>query len=434
MYQVAVIGTGYVGLVTAVCLADLGHKVTCIDKDEEKIKMLEQGKVPIYEPGLSELLLKNKDAGRISFSTHLSKAIKCSQIIFIAVGTPSLPDGTADLSQVVEVAAKIGESIDGYKIIVNKSTVPVGTGKKIEAIIKEHADGSDFSVVSNPEFLREGSAIYDAFNPDRIVIGYESLKACEIMKLLYKSLDVDFILTDIESAEMIKYASNAFLATKISFINEIANICERVGADVTEVAKGMGLDKRIGDKFLNAGVGYGGSCFPKDTQALIKIAEAVGYDLKIVKAVEEVNMLQRIAFIKKIEEQLGVLEGKKIGVIGLSFKPNTDDVRDAPCLTIIPALIKRGATIKAYDPVAMSEAEKVLGNQVIYCESLEDAVRDVDAIVLLTEWDEFKSLCFNTIRSLVKELIMIDGRNLFNLKAMQEKGWKYISVGRERMS
>ncbi|MEW6621788.1 MAG: UDP-glucose/GDP-mannose dehydrogenase family protein [Bacillota bacterium] len=430
MYKVAVAGTGYVGLVTGVCLADIGHSVICVDINEAKINMLKRGEIPIYEPGLDELVKKNVGRGRLSFSTDLAEAVKASEVIFIGVGTPPGEDGSADLSQVEAAAVQIGASLNGYKVIVTKSTVPVGTGEMVRRIIKEKSGSEDFAVVSNPEFLREGSAVHDAMYPDRIVIGCSDKKAAELMMDLYKRINTEVLVTDIKSAELIKYASNAFLATKISFINEVANICEKVGADVNQVAKGMGLDTRIGNKFLNAGIGYGGSCFPKDTQALIKMAEEVDYDLKIVKAAEEVNKLQKLKIINKLEDVLGDLKGKTIAILGLAFKPNTDDMREAPSLVIIPELIERGAIIKAYDPVAVDEAKKCLGETINYCKSIDDAVKGAHAIALLTEWEEFKKIDFSCLGELVCNKIMVDGRNIFDREFLEGNGWTYRAIGR----
>jgi UDPglucose 6-dehydrogenase len=347
--NISVIGTGYVGLVSGVCFAELDHKVICVDISEEKINMLNQGIMPIYEEGLEEMCNRNKDAGRIEFTTDLEHGVRNSDIIFIAVGTPSLPNGQADLSQVEDVARNIAKHMNGYKIIVNKSTVPVGTQKIVTQIINDNlVEQHDFDVVSNPEFLREGTAIFDTMNTDRVVIGTDSEKAAKIMEELHKPFNAPILIVDPESAEMIKYAANAFLATKISFINEIANICERVGANVESVAKGIGLDKRIGDKFLNAGIGYGGACFPKDTKALVKIAEKAGYEFKIVKSIIEVNNNQKIRPFEKLKEKIGELKGKKIGIWGLAFKPNTNDMREAPSLDIINRLILEGARVIAY--------------------------------------------------------------------------------------
>ncbi|OWZ83238.1 UDP-glucose dehydrogenase family protein [Natranaerobius trueperi] len=429
MYNISVIGTGYVGLSTGVCLSDMGNNVTCVDIDEEKINKLNNGQVPIYEPGMEELIEKNTNANRLSFTTDLKKAVKDTEIIFMAVGTPSNEDGSADLSQVREAAKTIAEVMDDYKIVITKSTVPVGTNQMIEGIIAENTD-QDYSVVSSPEFLREGSAVYDTMNPDRIVIGYRDEKAGETIRDLYKDFDTDFVMTTIESAEMIKYASNAFLATKISFINEMANICERVGARVEEVAKGMGLDHRISDKFLNAGIGYGGSCFPKDTKALINTATEVDYDLKTVKAAVHVNEYQKLTVVDKLQGHLYDLKNKNIGILGLSFKPNTDDMREAPSLKIIPKLLEGGANVKAYDPVAMENAREELPSDVEYCSVSKEVTEEADAVVLLTEWDEFFELNWKEISQKVNNKLVIDGRNLLNEDHLKDLGFKYISVGR----
>ncbi|ACB86096.1 UDP-glucose dehydrogenase family protein [Natranaerobius thermophilus] len=427
MYKISVIGTGYVGLSTGVCLSDMGNQVTCVDIDEEKINTLKNGKSPIYEPGMEDLIHKNTKADRLQFTTNLESAVQNTDIIFIAVGTPSRDDGSADLSFIYEASKTIAKAMNDYKIIVTKSTVPVGTNKEIEDSISQNTD-QDFSVVSSPEFLREGSAIYDTMNPDRIVIGYRDEQAGQTIKDLYKDFDTEFVMTTTESSEMIKYASNAFLATKISFINEMANICERVGANVEEVAKGMGLDHRISDKFLNAGIGYGGSCFPKDTKALINKAEEVDYNLKIVKAAEEVNEKQKLIVVDKLKEVLGDLEGKTIGILGLAFKPNTDDIRESPALKIIPKLLEAGANVKAYDPKAMENARKVLPGDVVYCSVSEEVAKGVDAVALLTEWNEFIEIEWKDISIKMNQAIIIDGRNFLDVTYLQEQGFRYICI------
>jgi UDPglucose 6-dehydrogenase len=417
-------------LVSGVCFAQLGNKVICVDKDKEKINMLNKGIMPIYEENLEELCNQNRKNGNIEFTMDLEYAVKKSDIIFIAVGTPSLPSGDADLSQVIEVAKIIARFIQGYKIIVNKSTVPVGTQKLVTQIIKENMTADyDFDVVSNPEFLREGTAIYDTFNTDRVVIGTDSERAAKIMEELHKPFNAPILIVDPESAEMIKYAANAFLATKISFINEIANICERVGANVEDVARGIGLDKRIGEKFLNAGIGYGGACFPKDTKALVKIAEAYGYDLRIVKQVIEVNNSQKIIPYQKLLKVIPHLEGKVIGILGLAFKPNTDDMREAPSIEIIKKLITSGAVVKAYDPVAMEVSKNILKN-VIYCNTSEEVFENADAVILVTEWSQFKNIEISKVLKTMNNNIFIDGRNMFDPKHMKEIGFNYLCIGK----
>jgi len=431
--NICVVGTGYVGLVTGVCFAEFGLKVTCVDKDASKIEKLNSGIMPIYEPGLEEMVKKNVKSGNITFTTDLSGAVQKALVIFIAVGTPPRPDGSADLSYVEEVAQSIAQNMNGYKVIVTKSTVPVGTGEKIRAIVSQsQREKADFDIVSNPEFLREGSAIEDFMHPNRVVIGANSDQAMAIMKDLYSPLfiiETPIVLTNVESAEMIKYASNAFLATKISFINEIANICELVGADVHKVAIGMGLDNRIGSKFLHPGPGFGGSCFPKDTQAIVRIAKEHGYEFEIVKSVLEVNSRQRLKMVEKIKGVMGELGGKTIAVLGLSFKPNTDDMRDAPALVILDELIKLGAKIKAYDPVAMDEAKKVI-KDIEYCDGPYECADGADALVILTEWNQFRILDIQKLRHSLKEPILFDLRNVYEPEKMRAEGFRYICVGR----
>jgi len=428
--KIAVAGAGYVGLVTAACLAELGNDVVCIDIDEEKIRKLNSSIIPIYEPGLEELAIRNKNENRLAFSTDLKKGIKESDIIFICVGTPPKESGEADLSYVDNAARTIAEVMDSYKLIVEKSTVPVETGDKVARTIKAYNSHKvDFDVVSNPEFLREGSAVNDFMHPDRIVIGSESEKARKIMHELYAPLNAPIIFTDIKSAEIIKHASNSFLAAKISFINAIANICELAGADVEKVADGMGYDKRIGRAFLDAGIGYGGFCFPKDAEAFIRISEKLGYDFKLLKAVQEINYGQKKHFVNKIEKALWVVKNKTIGVLGLAFKPNTDDMRFAPSIDIITDLQKEGAKIKAYDPKSVQKAKEVL-RDVIYCSNPYEAAKDADALVILTEWSEFKDLDLKRIKSLMKHSLIIDGRNIFNPEEVKKHGFAYISIGR----
>ena len=431
--KIAVIGAGYVGLVTAACLAELGNEVVCIDIDESKIRKLNEGIIPIYEPGLEELVKRNRKENRLNFTTDLKKSIKESEIIFICVGTPPKENGDADLSAVENVARTIAEVMDSYKVIVEKSTVPVMTGEKVEKSIKSYnIHKVDFDVVSNPEFLREGSAVNDFMHPDRIVIGCENERAKNVMEKLYSPLKSKILFTDIKSAEIIKHASNSFLATKISFINAIANICELAGADVGQVAEGMGMDKRIVRSFLDAGIGYGGFCFPKDAEAFIRISEKLGYDFKILKAAQEVNLNQKMNFIKKIERALWVVNGKTIGVLGLAFKPNTDDMRFAPSIDIIIALQKEGAKIQAYDPEAMEKSKNVLKG-ITYCKNPYESAENADALVILTEWNEFKELDFKKIKTLMRHHLIIDGRNIYNPEDMRKEGFAYISIGRKEV-
>lgn len=428
--KVAVAGAGYVGLVTAACLAELGNDVICVDIDEDKVKKLNDGVIPIYEPGLDGLVTKNRKSSRLSFSTDLKAAIKDSEIIFICVGTPPKETGEADLSHVENVARAIAEAMDSYKVIVEKSTVPVETGEKVAKSIRAYnIHKVDFDVVSNPEFLREGSAVNDFMHPDRVVIGCESERAKQIMKKLYEPLNAPILFTDIKSAEIIKHASNSFLATKISFINAIANICEMAGADVEKVAEGMGLDRRIGRPFLNAGIGYGGFCFPKDAEAFIKIAEKLGYDFRLLKATQEINSFQKKNFVKKIEKALWIVKNKTIGILGLAFKPNTDDMRFAPSIDIINELQKEGAKIKAYDPEAAEKSKSML-NDIEYCSNPYDAAKDADALIILTEWDEFKTLDMKKIKSVMKHPLIIDGRNIYQPEEIKKEGFTYISIGR----
>ena len=431
--KIAVAGAGYVGLVTAACFSELGNDVICVDIDEAKIANLNQGIIPIYEPGLNDLVIRNRQEKKLDFTTDLKKAIKESDIIFICVGTPPKESGEADLSYVENVARTIADVMESYKIVVDKSTVPVHTGEKVARTIKSYnIHKVDFDVVSNPEFLREGSAVNDFMNPDRIVVGCETDKAGKIMEKLYSPLKSRILFTDIKSAEIIKHASNSFLATKISFINAIANICELAGADVEKVAEGMGLDKRIGQSFLNAGIGYGGFCFPKDAEAFIKISEKLGYDFKLLKATQEINSQQKEHFIKKIEKALWVVKNKNIAILGLAFKPNTDDMRFAPSVDIITALLKEGANIRAYDPEAMERARQQL-NGITYCNDPYDAAKDADAIVVLTEWNEFKQLDFKKLKGIMRHNLVIDGRNIYSPEDMKNEGFSYISVGRKEV-
>jgi UDPglucose 6-dehydrogenase len=433
--HICVVGTGYVGLVTGACLADFGISVTCVDNDEQKIAQLLDGEIPIYEPGLDALVEKNARAGRLQFSTELAPAIQNALAIFIAVGTPPKEDGSADLSYVVQVAEAIADNLNGYKVVVTKSTVPIGTGQLIGKIIKERGNGAHpFSVVSNPEFLREGSAISDFMRPDRVVIGARDAQAIAIMKDIYSPLyliETPFVITNVESSELIKYASNAFLATKITFINEVAELCDRLGADVHHVAKGMGLDKRIGPKFLHPGPGYGGSCFPKDTQAMSEIAHEAGRPFEIVDTVIAVNDRIKQRAIERVHEAIGEeLKGKTVAVLGLSFKPETDDMRESSSIPLVSALVEHGAKVKAFDPVAMDNAREILPDGVEYCEDSYDAADGADVLIIVTEWNQFRSLHMERIRSLLKRPVVIDLRNLYDPQRMKEQGFQYSSVGR----
>ncbi len=431
--HISVIGTGYVGLVTGTCFAEFGNDVICVDIDAEKIKQLQNGKVPIYEPGLEDLVVKNTREGRLTFTTDLKAAVEKSLVIFIAVGTPQNDDGSADMRFVEAVAKEIAGYLNGYKVIVNKSTVPVGSGRWMEEIIKAHLQEKHaFSVVSNPEFLREGSAIEDFLRPNRVVIGAESSEAIAIMKELYSPLyliETPFVITNLESAELSKYASNVFLATKISFINEIANFCELIGADVHQVALAMGLDNRIGKKFLHPGPGFGGSCFPKDTTALLHLGQKFNFDFQILQSVIRVNQQQPALMVTKIKAAVGQLTNKTLGVLGLSFKPNTDDMREAPSVKIIKELQKEGARIKAFDPAAMENAKKILPD-LIYCQDTYDVAEDSDALIFITEWNQFRSLDLDRIKALMKTPIIADLRNIYQPEKMREKGFQYTSVGR----
>jgi UDPglucose 6-dehydrogenase len=428
--KVAIVGSGYVGLVTGTCLSEIGHSVICIDNNESKIVQLKRGKIPIYEPGLDEMVKKNMAAGRLTFSSNLKEAVKASDIVFIAVGTPPREDGSADLSYVENVARQIAESMDSYKVIVEKSTVPVETGERVKRTIQLYnKKGVEFDVVSNPEFLKEGDAMEDFMKPDRIVIGVDTKKAELIMKDLYKPINAKVIVTDIKSAEIIKHASNSFLATKISFINAVAQICEKTGADVKKVAEGMGADSRIGPKFLAAGIGYGGSCFPKDVDAFVKIAEKNGYDFKLLKEVQSINKVQRHHFIKKIHDALWVVKDKTIAIWGLSFKPNTDDMREAPSIDVINALQKEGAKIRAYCPGAMEKARELINN-VELCNDMYDAIDDADALIIMTDWDQFKKADMAKVRSLLKNPIILDARNMHEPEAMRQQGFEYYCIGR----
>lgn len=432
-HKLAFIGTGYVGLVSGTALAEIGHHVILVDRNEAKIEKLKEGKSPIFEPGLEELIRKNTKAGRLTFTTSLPKAVKESDVIFIAVQTPPAEDGQADLTFVDGAAKQIAEAADAYKIVVNKSTVPPTTGARVAKILKEHnKNGVDFDVVSNPEFLREGSAIEDFLEGDRVVVGVDNERAEKIMREIYSPLDMPTFVTDIISAELIKYASNSFLATKISFINAVARICELTGGNIDDVAAGMGLDKRIGKHFLKAGIGYGGSCFPKDVSAFVKIAAKHGYDFDMLKDVEKVNKDARKLFLQKIEHSLGGTKGKTLAMWGLAFKPNTDDMREAPSITVSEELHKDGVAIQAYDPEAEHTAKEVIGNKVTYHPDKYDALKGADALVIMTEWDEFglENVDWNKVRELLKDPVIIDGRNMFSPKEIEKLGFVYHSVGR----
>ena len=431
--QIAVIGTGYVGLVTGTCFAEFGNDVTCVDNDAGKIEMIAEGNIPLYEPGLEALLVKNVREGRLHFTTDVRKAVQEALVILLAVGTPSSSDGSADLSQVEAVALDIARSLNGYKVIVTKSTVPVGAASYIKRIIDENKESNcRFSVAANPEFLREGAAINDFMRPDRVVIGCRDEEAVAILKDLYRPLyliETPFVITSPESAEMIKYASNTFLATKISFINEIANLCDLLGADVHEVAKGMGMDKRIGSKFLHPGPGFGGSCFPKDVKALAALGRRAGYEMKVANAVLEVNELQLESVIHRIKRLVPDLSGKTIAVLGLSFKPETDDLREAPSLKIIGDLLDAGAKVRIYDPAAMEPARRLFSD-VAYCNDEYDAARGSDALVVVTEWNQFRSLNLDKLKSVMRELNLVDLRNIYEPDRVKAAGFKYVSMGR----
>ena len=431
--HIAVIGSGYVGLVTGACFAEFGVDVTCVDVDEEKITRLKNGVMPIYEPGLEQLVAKNTQSGRLRFTTNVQEAIEQALVIFLAVGTPPQPDGSPDLSYVEAAAGSIADHMNDYKVVVTKSTVPIGTGEHIRQLINERKKSrSNFGVVSNPEFLREGAAISDFMRPDRVVIGSRDEEAIAIMKDLYRPLyliEAPFVITSLEAAELTKYAANAFLATKVSFINEIANLCEKIGCDVHDVARGIGMDKRIGSKFLHPGPGFGGSCFPKDTRALASVARHFGSDSLIVDAVIEVNKRQGNEMLGKIKRLVGEVKGKNIAVLGLAFKPETDDMREAPAVGIIRGLVNDGATIRAYDPVARAEAMKILP-ELTYADDEYAAVDGADALVFVTEWNQFRALDMNRIRDLMKTPRIADLRNICDPEDMRELGFEYVGVGR----
>jgi UDPglucose 6-dehydrogenase len=447
--RVCVIGTGYVGLVTGACLAYIGHDVICVDNNEEKVKLMKSGQSPIHEPGLPEVIAESIRKGKIEFTTDIAAGVNHGEILFIAVGTPSLADGRSDMRYVEAVARSIGESLtEGYRVIVNKSTVPIGSGDWVRMIVldgmagKNNIDQIQFDVVSNPEFLREGVAVFDTFNPDRIVVGSGSDRALKLMQDLYTPIidrsfaddktlpPVPVVITDLNSAEMIKYAANAFLATKISFVNEVANICDRVGADVREVAKGIGLDSRIGSKFLQAGIGWGGSCFGKDVSALIYTAEDYGYSTEILKACVKVNELQRTLVVEKLQQALKILKGKTIGLLGMTFKPDTDDMRDAPALTLIDQLNRLGARVKAYDPLVSQSGLRQGFSNVIVETDLERLADGCDAVVLVTDWQEFLAIDYAKMLTLMAHPVIIDARNFLDGKALKALGYQYIGIGR----
>ena len=431
--NVCVIGTGYVGLVAGACLAEMGNDVICVDNDEEKLEKLKKGIIPIYEPGLEPLILQNVEENRLSFTNDLESAVKKSKICFIAVGTPQSEDGSADLQYVCQVAESIGKAINGYKVIVDKSTVPVGTAEKVREIISRYTS-HEFDVVSNPEFLKQGAAVDDFIRPDRVVIGADSEKAKKIMLDLYKPFvrnQNPIITMDTKSAEMVKYASNSFLAVKISYINEIANICERVGADVNKVRLGMCADTRIGSKFLYPGIGYGGSCFPKDVKALIRTATDNNCECKLITSADEINKKQRELFIEKVLNKFGNdLSGKTFAVWGLAFKPKTNDMREAPSITVINELLARGAKIQAYDPKAYGTARPIFGDRIEYCKSSYDALENADALLLLTEWNEFRNPDFERMKGLMKNPLIFDGRNQYDETSLNSKGFEYRQVGK----
>lgn len=428
--NLAIIGSGYVGLVTGTCFAEVGHNVICVDNDAKKVEMLHAGRIPIYEPGLEDLIKKNVAAGRLSFTTSIKDAIDKSLVVFIAVPTPPQPDGSVDLSYIEAVAREIAGVLTDYRVIVDKSTVPVKTGEKVaQTINRYNKKGVTFDVVSNPEFLREGSAVADLMKPDRIVFGTSTEKATQVMTEIYKPFNAPILVTDLNSAELIKHASNSFLALKISYINAIAAICEASGADVEKVAEGMGADHRIGRAFLNAGIGYGGSCFPKDLSAFIRISDDLGYDFKLLKQVEEINQNQRERFLKKIRETLWVLRDKKIGVLGLAFKGNTDDVRSSVAIELVKQMVKEGAKVRAYDPKGMEKAAPMLPG-VTLCQKAEDVAEEADALIVATEWVDFKTIDWKKIKESMNSPLLFDGRNLLDPVKMKGLGFDYSSIGR----
>lgn len=430
--QIAVVGTGYVGLVTGVCLSDIGHHVTCVDIDEAKVERMKQGISPIFEPGLEELMVKNYEAGRLDFTTKHAEAFQNAQVVYIAVGTPQKEDGTADLRFIEQVAKDIAQNLQDHVVVVTKSTVPVGTNEKVKQIIQENlVKDVKVEVVSNPEFLREGSAVSDTFKGDRIVIGSDSETAAAIIEEVNKPFGIPIYKTDIRSAEMIKYASNAFLATKISFINEISNLCEKLGANVSDVAQGMGMDDRIGNKFLQAGIGYGGSCFPKDTNALVQIASFVEHEFNLLKSVIQVNNEQQRLLVKKAKDRFGSLEGKSVALLGLAFKPNTDDMREAASITLSHELVKEGAKVVGYDPIAMENAKKLLPEETVYTNSAKEAIDMADIVFIVTEWKEIKEIKIEDYVNWLDKPIIFDGRNCYDLEEVAKHKVEYHSVGRK---
>ncbi|MBF0494628.1 MAG: UDP-glucose/GDP-mannose dehydrogenase family protein [Candidatus Omnitrophica bacterium] len=429
--NISIIGTGYVGLVTGTCFAELGNHIICADNDKSKIDMLNKGGVPIYEPGLESLIKKNVAGGRLEFISDISNAVKASDVIFICVGTPSTDDGSADLSAIEHVSREIAKHINSYKLIVEKSTVPVETGEWVKKTINEFKKSSaEFDVASNPEFWREGSAIDDFMKPDRVVIGVDNKKSEEILKELYGPLDTKIVVTNIKGAEIIKHASNSFLATKISFINALSNICDKTGADINAVAEGIGLDSRINTHFLKAGVGFGGSCFPKDIKAFIYIAEKLGYPFGLLKEVDKINELQKKNVVKKLKDLIWNLKGKVIGVWGIAFKPDTDDIRSAPAIDIIKMLLEEGVKIKAFDPVAMDRAKSELGDKITYCKDIYEAAASSDCVIVMTEWNEFKEIDWKKVKESMHQPVIFDGRNIYNPAKLKELGFKYCGIGR----
>ena len=435
--NIAIVGTGYVGLVSGACFAEMGIDVTCVDINPEKIKCLLNGEIPIYEPGLDDLVKRNVEAGRLHFTTDLTTCLDNVEVVFSAVGTPPDEDGSADLQYVLEVARTFGRNIKKYTILVTKSTVPVGTAKKVKAVIEEElterGEQIDFEVASNPEFLKEGAAIKDFMSPDRVVVGVESDRAKKVMERLYRPFQMNnyrLYFMDIPSAEMTKYAANAMLATRISFMNDIANLCDLVGANVDMVRKGIGADTRIGSKFLYPGCGYGGSCFPKDAKALARTAREYGYTMGVIEAVEAVNERQKEIVVKKLQDKLGTLRGKTIALWGLAFKPETDDMREAPALVVIEKLLEAGASVKVYDPVAMDECRRRIGDRVVYCKDMYDVVIDADALAVLTEWKEFRIPSWSVIKRVMKQSVLVDGRNIYSKDEVIAEGFEYAAIGK----
>lgn len=435
--NIAIVGTGYVGLVSGACFAEMGIDVTCVDINPEKIKCLLNGEIPIYEPGLDDLVKRNVEAGRLHFTTNLTTCLDNVEVVFSAVGTPPDEDGSADLQYVLEVARTFGRNIKKYTILVTKSTVPVGTAKKVKAVIEEEltkrGEQIDFEVASNPEFLKEGAAIKDFMSPDRVVVGVESDRAKKVMERLYRPFQMNnyrLYFMDIPSAEMTKYAANAMLATRISFMNDIANLCDLVGANVDMVRKGIGADTRIGSKFLYPGCGYGGSCFPKDVKALARTAREYGYTMGVIEAVEAVNERQKEIVVKKLQDKLGTLRGKTIALWGLAFKPETDDMREAPALVVIEKLLEAGASVKVYDPVAMDECRRRIGDRVVYCKDMYDVVIDADALAVLTEWKEFRIPSWSVIKRVMKQSVLVDGRNIYSKDEVIAEGFEYAAIGK----